>query len=211
MGILACYCAAYLLGSLPFGFWVARARGVDIARRGSGNTGATNVARTLGKGPGALVLALDVAKGAAPAYAAPGLVQAGWLPDGFPHALWLGLAAVLGHTFSPWLGFRGGKGVATGLGAVLASCPVPGLAGLATFALVMLSIRIVSVGSLLGAFVIWATTLALYPDLRVVAPVTLIVAYVFWKHRANIGRLRRGEEPRFRFGSSSRESEVARQ
>jgi glycerol-3-phosphate acyltransferase PlsY len=176
---------------------------------GSGNTGATNVARTLGKGPGALVLALDVAKGAVPALAAPWLAQRGWLPDGFPHALWLGLAAVLGHTFSPWLRFRGGKGVATGLGAVLASCPVPGAAGLATFALVMLSVRIVSLGSLLGAFVIWATTLALYPDWRIVAPVTFIVAYVFWRHRENIHRLRRGEEPRFQFGSARRETEVA--
>lgn len=201
MGAVVCYLGAYLLGSLPFGAWIARARGVELSREGSGNTGATNVGRTLGKGPGFAVLLLDVAKGAVPALCAPMLVRAGWLAEGFPHGIWLGLAAVFGHTFSPWLRFRGGKGVATGLGAVLATCPAPGVLGVCAFVVVVLATRIVSLGSLVGAFTIWATAIALYPDWRIAVPVTMIVGYVFWKHRANIGRLRRGEERKFEFGS----------
>jgi glycerol-3-phosphate acyltransferase PlsY len=194
------YALAYLLGSLPFGVWVARARGVDIRTVGSGNPGATNVARALGKGAGAAVLLLDVAKGAAPVFAAPWLVSEGWLVGDAPHGIWLGMTSVLGHTYSPWLRMRGGKGVATGLGAVFAALPLAGLAGVAAFAATVAATRIVSVASVVGALVILAVTAATQPDWRVVASVGLMVVYVLVRHRENLARLRDGTEPRFKFG-----------
>ncbi|MCC6402717.1 MAG: glycerol-3-phosphate 1-O-acyltransferase PlsY [Fimbriimonadaceae bacterium] len=201
MSIALCYFAAYLLGSLPFGVWIAKAFGVDITSKGSGNTGATNVARTLGKGPGSLVLLLDIAKGAGAALAGPWLVHQGWLNPGPPHGLLLGIAAVVGHTASPWLRFKGGKGVATALGAVLAATPFAGLCGLVVFAVLMVVTRIVSLSSLAGAAVIWAVAVYLDRDWRFVIPMTLMIGYVFYRHRANLARLRRGEEPRFKFGA----------
>lgn len=201
MSILLCYLAAYLLGSLPFGVWVAKVCGVDITAKGSGNTGATNVARTLGKGPGTLVLLLDVAKGAGAAMAGPWMVASDWLPEGPPHGLLLGITAVIGHTASPWLRFKGGKGVATGLGVVLAATPIAGLCGLVVFGVLMVVSRIVSLSSLVAAAVIWGVAVYRNPDWRFVVPMTLMIGYVFYRHRANLSRLRRGEEPRFKFGA----------
>ncbi|MGE0002516.1 MAG: glycerol-3-phosphate 1-O-acyltransferase PlsY [Fimbriimonadaceae bacterium] len=201
MSILFCYLAAYLLGSLPFGVWVAKVCGVDITAQGSGNTGATNVARTLGKGPGTLVLVLDVVKGTGAALAGPWMVASGWLPEGPPHGLLLGITAVIGHTASPWLRFKGGKGVATGLGAVLAATPVAGLCGLVVFGVLMVVSRIVSLSSLVAAAVIWGVAVYRNPDWRFVVPMTILIGYVFYRHRANLSRLRRGEEPRFKFGA----------
>lgn len=200
MTVVFAYVVAFLVGSLPFGVWVAKACGVDITSRGSGNIGATNVARTLGKGPGSVVLLLDVAKGAVCALSGPSLVSAGVLPAGPPHGLLLGITAVVGHTASPWLRFRGGKGVATALGAVLAAAPIAGLVGLVVFAVSMVAIRIVSASSLLGAATIWAVAVYMDRDWRFVLPMTLMIGYVFYRHRENLRRLRRGEEAKFTFG-----------
>jgi len=184
--------AAFLLGSVPFGAIFARRRGVDIQAEGSGNIGATNVARTLGKRLGALVLLLDAAKGAAPMGLGVWLVGAGavdpWAAAG------AGLAAVMGHCYTPWLRFRGGKGVATALGVFVVLDPVATAISVGVFALAYAVFRKASVGSLLGALLMpvslwwrgrpaWALGLA-------VATVVLIL----WRHRDNIARLRQGRE-----------------
>jgi glycerol-3-phosphate acyltransferase PlsY len=185
--------AAYVIGAVPFGVIVARARGVDIMATGSGNIGATNVGRTLGAGPGLLVLGLDIAKGLVPAAIAS--MQLGRADQ----ALLVGVAAVIGHSLSPFLRFRGGKGVATGLGALLGSAP--GVAGVALviFCVVFVLTRWVSLSSLVAVAALpivgWARgepplSLGLY---------AAMTCFVFYRHRANIGRLSRGEEPRFTF------------
>jgi acyl phosphate:glycerol-3-phosphate acyltransferase len=132
--------AAYLMGAIPFAYLAGRAlRGIDIRRHGSGNVGATNVMRVLGKGPGAAVLALDMGKGALAAAWLPGLAAP-------PLEAWpavLGLAAVLGHSYTCFLGFKGGKGVATSAGVLLGLAPVATLGALLAFALVLAFSRMV--------------------------------------------------------------------
>jgi len=182
----------YLSGSIPFGLILVRAtRGVDVRERGSGNIGATNVARVAGKGLGVVVLVLDALKGALPlllarAVGASEVVQAA-----------VGLAAFAGHVAPPWLGFRGGKGVATALGVVAVLAPRAALAGALTYALVLALLRISSVGSLLAGIV--AVTVAwLVPGTSTLAAVltSVLLAAMVWTHRGNIGRLLRRGEPR---------------
>src|SRR5437763_11812697 len=143
--------AAYLVGAVPFGYLVARWRGVDILRQGSGNIGATNVGRVLGRRFGILVFLLDFAKGALPAAAAARVgVETGAADvlgrDGLPVVA--GLAAFLGHLFPVYLRFRGGKGVATGAGVVTVLLPGPACAALATWVFVVLASRYPSLASL---------------------------------------------------------------
>lgn len=187
--------SAYLLGSIPFGLVLARARGVDIREHGSGNIGATNVARNLGKALGALVLLLDALKGAAPMLALGllGLDEQGpsWLIPA------TGLAAIAGHCFPVWLRFRGGKGVATALGVLVVVDPVAMALCLGVFVLVVLVLRIVSLGSLLAAVLVPVVgTLLDRPWATISLGIGAAVIIVF-KHRDNIQRLRRGEESRF--------------
>ena len=185
--------AAYLAGSVPFGLLVGRARGIDVRRHGSGNIGATNVARALGKGWGLLVLLLDLAKGWAPVFAASRL-----LGHGEPHRPWwiaaTLLAAVLGHVFPVFLRFRGGKGVATALGVILAVSPWAALVGIGSYLALYLLTRISSVGSLGGtAAAVGAAWLLAVPP-PVGAALVLVALVILWRHRENLGRLRRGEE-----------------
>jgi acyl phosphate:glycerol-3-phosphate acyltransferase len=184
---------AFVLGAIPFGVVVARARGVNLREVGSGNIGATNAARALGKKLGALVLLLDVIKGVAPTLAARLLLSpADPCLDG-----WIGgtmVAAVLGHVFTPLLHFRGGKGVATGLGVVLAACPLAGLIGALVYAGLYAAFRISSVGSLAGALAAPLAMLLLgYPRPQWLAGLAVFVI-VLCKHHQNIRRLVRGEE-----------------
>lgn len=186
--------AAYLLGAVPFAYLAGRLlKGLDIRQHGSGNVGATNVFRVLGKGPGAAVLALDMAKG---------WLAAAWLPSlaPLPTAAWpalLGLAAVLGHSYTCFLGFRGGKGVATSAGVLLGLAPWATLGALLVFALVLGLSRMVSAGSL-------AAALALPPlawrQHGLEAPVfwlSLGLAALVWvKHIPNIRRILAGTENR---------------
>lgn len=196
---------AFFLGSIPFGLWVAWwVKGIDLRQVGSGNIGATNVTRTLGKGWGGLVLALDAAKGALPAggFAAwSGLAG----DDRLVGSVLGGLAAVLGHMFSPWLKFRGGKGVATATGVVLILAPIGCGVALAVFLLLLKVTRIVSIGSI-GAAVAFAVTQAcLLPRAGWTPGVWWLAGFSFGvpaliiiQHRANLLRLWRGEEHAFR-------------
>ena len=201
--------AAYLIGSVPTGFLVGRARGVDIRKVGSGNIGATNALRTLGKPVGALVMAVDILKGflavAATRYFFPDLQSAwpglfGATPDaalGERLALVAGISVVLGHNYTCWLGFKGGKGIATSAGAFLGLAPVPIGIAITVWALLLLLTRYMSVASILGAATLPVAAWLLPNNLGVRLLATLLGGLAIWKHRANIQRLRAGTEPRF--------------
>lgn len=196
---------AYLVGAIPFGLLVGRAwKGVDIRQHGSGNLGATNALRVLGKRVGGLVLLLDAAKGALPVLLLPPLVTrlAGasgpsWLPVA------LATSAVVGHVFPIYLRFAGGKGVATSAGAMLALHPPALGAAFATFALTLALTRIVSLSSLLAALALPLAAVAIDgPELalgeaRVRTALFVLLALLVWvRHRANLARLLAGTEPR---------------
>jgi len=183
---------AYLLGSVPFSYLVARGFGVaDVRRVGSGNVGATNVMRSAGVPAGALAFLLDAAKGAGAAELARLFIPgSSWLPAVS------GAVAVLGHVFPVWLRFRGGKGVATGAGVFLPLAPIATLLAVAVFAAVVAVSRLVSLASILAAM---ALPLALYwLDARPVVTGTglAVAALVILKHSSNIGRLIDGTESR---------------
>ena len=195
--------AAYLLGSIPFGLILAKLfAGSDIRKSGSGNIGATNVARVVGPAAGILTLVLDAAKGAA----------AVWLAGRFSEqnstALMLaGVFALLGHCFPVWLGFKGGKGVATALGVFLMLSPMAALSALLVFILVSLAWRYVSLGSVSAAaampllmYFLWAPGHA--PPLVIDFGTLFAAALVIFKHDANLQRLVDGTEPKFSFGKS---------
>jgi glycerol-3-phosphate acyltransferase PlsY len=182
---------AFVVGSIPTGVIVARAKGVDLRKVGSGNIGATNVSRALGGKWAAVVLVADAAKGALPVLLLGRLFPDPWLP-----ALG-GLCAVLGQIFSIFLRGRGGKGVATSLGAGLALAPLPALACALVFALFFLLFRIASIGSLLGIACylpfLWLFHVATWPRLTFALAVAVLVVA---RHKDNLLRLVRGEEHR---------------
>ena len=203
---------AYLAGSIPFGVLIARSKGVDIRSVGSGNTGATNVGRTLGRRFGILCFLLDATKGAAP------VLLAGWsrgvlgenLTNLQPTDAWWWLAvaatAIIGHCFSPWLGFKGGKGVATAFGGMLSMWPVltiSVLLALVIWAALLAVSRMMSVASMGGAValpvivlvqVVRAGELASGMPFLVVSG--LLGGFVVFRHRSNIARIISGNEPR---------------
>lgn len=184
---------SYLVGSISFAYLAGRFKRMDLRRHGSGNLGATNVLRTLGAPWAAAVLALDAAKGVAAVLLVPRLLGA--QADGWPLAC--GVAAIVGHVWPVFLGFRGGKGVATAAGAFGALAPVPLLAATLAFGLVLLVTRYMSLGSLAGATVLPVGVLLLRGVRDPLLWVSVGVAgFVFWTHRANLDRLRRGVEPR---------------
>ncbi len=180
---------AYFCGSVPFGLLLARRfAGVDVREAGSGNIGATNVARVVGKKLGAVVLLLDALKGAAPVRAARLLVEGPWW-----HAA-VALAAVLGHVFPVWLKFKGGKGVATAAGVLAVLLPWSALAGFLVWGGVMLVLRVSSVGSLLGAATAVGLAFALGAPLEYRALAGALVLVIVWTHRENVKRLLKGKE-----------------
>ena len=200
--------ASYLAGSIPFGLLVARAAtGADVREVGSGNIGATNVARAAGRGAAVATLVLDAAKGFAPAWLASHLFAGSALTGtalarvapGANEALapWAGaicgVLAVVGHCFPVWLRFRGGKGVATGLGVALALAPWAALAGAATWVVLYKLFRISSVGSLAG-IAVTLTVAALTAPAPAVAALGAIALLVVVRHRANLHRLLRRQE-----------------
>ena len=191
---------AYLVGAVPFGLLVGRAwKGVDIRQHGSGNLGATNALRVLGKGVGGLVLLLDVIKGAGPVLLVAALAAE---PPPWAGPLVAG-AAVLGHVFPVYLGFRGGKGVATSAGALGALHPAALAVALGVFALVVAVSRWVSLGSLVASLALTAAAVALDgpgeafgAGLPRTALFALLTVLVWIRHRANLARILRGREPR---------------
>ncbi len=184
----------YLLGSIPFGLLLTRAAGLgDIRRVGSGNIGATNVLRTGRRGLAATTLVLDGAKGAA------AVLLAGAL-GGPIAALWAGAGAVLGHLFPVWLGFRGGKGVATGLGVLLAAALPVGLLACAVWLAVAKLARVSSLAAL-TAFALAPVAAIALAGPGVVKLSLGIAVLVFARHHANIRRLLAGTEPRIGQGA----------
>ena len=207
--------AAFWLGSIPFGLIVGKLRGVDVRQSGSGNIGATNVGRLLGKRFFYFVLVLDALKSAVPAGLASVLVHANTAPPQrtpLLFALWLlcGVAAMLGHVYSPFLGFRGGKGVATALGLLVGVVPFmlyPGVVAVVAFLVAYRLSGYISVGSMAAAasfplaYLAFALALDWGPFGRqwpVLVLACLIAALILWRHRGNVARLRAGTEARNR-------------
>jgi len=198
----------FLIGSIPFGFIIARLKGVDIRKHGSGNIGATNVGRVLGKKLGGICFVLDVLKGLLPTV---GVGLAAGVIGSFeiaPREAWLWLAAmtapVFGHMFSPWIGFKGGKGVATGLGSLVGVFPIltyPALGAVVVWLVVTGVSRYVSLASCVAALAIPALVAVEFAVLgRMESGVPFLAAtgaialLVIVKHRTNLARLIRGEE-----------------
>jgi glycerol-3-phosphate acyltransferase PlsY len=200
--VAACLGIGYACGALPWGLWLGRVfRGVDVRSMGSGNLGATNVFRSLGRGLGIATLLLDIAKGAMPVWIVPGLPAARDFPGGAGAcALAVGLAAVAGHVWTFLAGFKGGKGVATTVGVLLAFSPLAFLAFVVVFFATVAATRFISLGSMLGA-VAFAATLAWVAPGGVRGPGfafgVVIALLVIARHRENIVRLARGTERRF--------------
>lgn len=196
--------AAYVIGSTPSGVLLARARGVDLRKCGSGNVGATNVGRVLGRPWGYLCFVLDVAKGLLPVLAAGMLLRpAEGHPELYKQAAWLAVAcgAILGHVFSFWLKFRGGKGVATALGVVVGVFPYFTYAGLIAFGLwilVTLISRYVSLGSIVAAAAFVPLLVILNWPAMDIWPLVVFAAamatLIIVRHRTNITRLIHGTE-----------------
>lgn len=184
---------AYLVGSIPTGLLLAKAfGGVDIRSAGSGNIGATNVYRTMGRKVGILTLVGDCLKGVVPVVAASALgLSVGWIAV-------VGLAAFLGHVYTVFLGFKGGKGVATALGVFLAVSPLAVLAALAVFSLVLYKWRYVSLASITSAALMPSLVALIDKKPAMVGMSLVIAALVMYKHRENIKRLKAGTENKFK-------------
>ena len=193
--------AAYLLGSFPTGYLLGKyLKGIDIREHGSGSTGATNVLRTIGKTAGLTVLLTDISKGAI----AVALVRFlyNYNPDLLPETWkpWLiivtALTAILGHSKSVWLGFTGGKSVATGIGVVLLVNPWLALGTLSAFGITIAVSKIVSLSSIIGALTLIILAVTLGQPLPYIIFATLAGGYVVLRHRTNIQRILAGEEPK---------------
>ena len=188
---------SYLSGSIPFAAIAGKLRGVDLRKHGSGNLGATNVFRVLGWKIGVLVFLADALKGAIPVYFLPPRIVSP--RDPIVWAIACGIAAIAGHVRPIFLKLqKGGKGVATAAGVFFALAPMPMAVTFAIFVVVVLATGYVSLGSMLSALAlptILLVTLGPRSPLFIVS--TIIALFVFWTHRSNIGRLRRGEEHRF--------------
>jgi len=195
---------SYLLGSIPFGYLAGRLVGIDIRQAGSGNVGATNVVRVLGKGYGYPVFALDFLKGFG-AVKISMLMAPGQPPEwNSPEIVGIlaAMSSILGHLYPPWLKFKGGKGVATSAGALLALTPVATLIGIAIWIIVFWLTRYVSLASIAAAVVLPIVILLVSSQDQnkrkpLVYSAACVAAVVIWRHRSNLSRLMRGTEPRF--------------
>ena len=195
---------SYLFGSIPFGYLAGRLVGIDIRQAGSGNVGATNVVRVLGKGYGYPVFALDFLKGFGAVkismLMAPGRPPEWNSPEIF--GILAAMSSVLGHLYPPWLKFKGGKGVATSAGALFALTPVATLVGVAIWIIVFWLTRYVSLASMIAAGVLPIVILVVSSQDQnkrrpLVYSSACVATVVVWRHRSNLSRLMRGTEPRF--------------
>ncbi len=191
---------AYLFGAIPAGAWVARYYGLDIQKVGSGNTGATNILRTLGAGPAVVVAGFDVFKGGIAVLLARLSGIEGPLLGG------VALAAVLGHNYSVFLRFTGGKGVATSFGTLLFLNPMVALLTFPVGILTMWLTRFVSAGSMIGGLTAVAITIALGRPFWEILTMLVLAGLIFWTHRENIKRLQAGNERRL--GDNTRVSKA---
>jgi glycerol-3-phosphate acyltransferase PlsY len=198
----------YLVGSLPTGYLMGLSRGIDIRRQGSGNIGATNVGRVLGRNWGVAAFACDFLKGFLPLF----LVRRFFLPDAgsWTASLLLvacGMAAILGHNYTPWLGFKGGKGIATSAGVLGALVPWVLAVALSLWIIAVLLTRIVSIGSLLASAVLPVASAWFYPGEWVYFGFASFAGgLATWRHRSNIQRLLAGTESRISFSSKKEKS-----
>jgi glycerol-3-phosphate acyltransferase PlsY len=208
--VLACV-VSYLLGAIPFGLVVARAKGVDIRKVGSCNIGATNVFRSVGKGLGIFTFICDMLKGFVAAFIFPLVATSAFaFPDEqkFPLALVCGCAAIAGHNWPVYLRFKGGKGVATSAGVLLGIAPACVGIGIGVWIVVFVISRYVSVGSIVAAAAVAVSSWWLYlkdGKLRPVA-LTVLAALAIWRHKGNIRRLINGTENRFEFRKKKEQS-----
>lgn len=194
-GLTLAFVASYLIGAIPTSYWVVKlVRGVDLRTVGSGNLGATNLYRFLGWKYAIPVGIFDMLKGTIPVVVIAPIVGVSIIG-----AIALGLAAVLGHVYSPFVGFKGGKGVATGGGVILGIAPWAFLVSLAAWVVVVKVSGYVSLGSIIAAVLLAPSILLLHRDvpLGAVGIVAALAAMVIWFHRANLRRLRDGTENRF--------------
>lgn len=180
----------YLLGSVPFAFLVARWRGIDLRSRGSQNVGASNVLRTAGLLSGVTALVLDGVKGSA------AVIVADRIAAGTVWPVAAGVASVVGHVFPIWLGFRGGKGVATAAGVFGVLAPGAVAAAAVAFVVAVSVSRYISVGSMVAACVLTGATAMVRSDRALVTGAGIVAALVLWRHSDNIMRLRAGTERR---------------
>ena len=197
--LLAALVLAYVLGSIPTGYLIGRLRGIDIREHGSGNIGATNTLRVLGKPAGIAALVLDIGKGFAAVTVLAGIAASGRSSSlsGPMMKVLLGISAIAGHNWTVFLGFKGGKGVATSAGVFLGIAWLPVLISAAVFGILVLGTRIVSVGSMSAAVVLPIAMLALGAEGEFVAFGFVAAVLVLVRHRSNIKRLIKGEENRF--------------
>jgi acyl phosphate:glycerol-3-phosphate acyltransferase len=195
---------SYLLGSIPFGYLVGKIRGIDIRKIGSGNIGATNVVRVLGKRYGYPVFVLDCLKGFGAVKISMSIATDAWPEWGSPEIFGVlaAVASVIGHSFPVWLKFRGGKGVATSAGALFGLMPLATLIAIVIWLLVFWFTRYVSVASLVTAVALPLVILIMTRLNQIQGNALFysslgIAAVVIWRHRSNFSRLMRGSEPRF--------------
>ena len=203
VAILISAVGGYFSGAMPFGYWAGKLKGLDIRQHGSGNIGATNAIRVLGKGIGIPVFILDALKGWLPVWLVASFLEGQGVAQEIVSAgaVVAGLAAVLGHMFTFWLGFKGGKGVATTAGVLLGIAPVAMLGGLIVWLLFFFTLRYVSLASMMAGVGVVATMVAVMAregrwDWVMLGFGVLIMVLVIVRHRANIGRILAGTEPK---------------
>lgn len=205
---------SYVVGSIPFGYLIGLSRGIDIRNSGSGNIGATNVYRTLGRKLGIITFLLDFSKGIAATCVIPWSI---WYSFGFNTPVHIytillcGILVLTGHSFPVFLNFKGGKGVASGLGVAVGVAPWSALIGLVVWIVFFLITRYVSIGSITAACVVavsvWFLDNSAEPRYIAPATITLLAVLIVLKHRKNIVRLINGNENRFDFSRSRKSSQ----
>lgn len=193
------FVGSYLLGSIPFGVIVSKSKGVDILKFGSGNPGATNVARALGTKWGVFVFILDVLKGMIPAIVAQQFLHHS--VKGLPAQVWwflVGGGAIVGHCLSPFLKFKGGKGIATSLGAGVGAAPAVALPAFGVWIILFFLTRYVSLASIIAMITTVILSATVPGQARELIPIySVLAAFIIYRHRSNIGRLLNGTEPKY--------------
>ncbi|MDT7879563.1 MAG: glycerol-3-phosphate 1-O-acyltransferase PlsY [Candidatus Hydrothermia bacterium] len=192
MKILLVILVSYILGSIPFGYIIAKMKGIDITKLGSGNIGATNVGRYLGKPYFFIVLFLDAIKGFIPTI----LFK---LLFGLEYGILAGLFSVIGHSYSIFMKFKGGKGVATGLGVSIALIPIETIIGFGVWFLVLTIFKIVALASIISAISVFIVVLFLEKSSLIKIVCGIIAVLIVLRHKSNIERIIKGTEPKFYF------------